>query len=130
MENLQPQYKILIVEDETILLQTLGDEFRHSGFRVFQAQDGAEGLDLALKEPPDLIIVDVLMPKKDGISMLKEMRINPKLAKIPAIILTNLSDTKTIEQALESGAYDFFVKSDWEPKALVGKVKEKLAINP
>ncbi len=118
--------KILIVEDEALLLEVLRDEFTHAGFSALLAKDGSEGLATAQKELPDVILVDILMPKMDGITMLNKIRQNSKLANTPAIILTNLNDNKTIEQALQSGVYDFLVKSDWNPKDLVKRVKEKL----
>jgi len=121
--------KILIVEDEANLLDVLGDEFTVSGFEVFKAHDGEEGYKLALEKHPDLILIDVLMPKMDGITMFKNLRKHEALKNIPGIILTNLNDTQTIQDAIESGAYDFLVKSDWEPKSLVKRVQEKLGLN-
>lgn len=120
--------KILIVEDEPNLLDVLRDAFTAAGFTVFKASDGDEGYKMAMETRPDLILIDVLMPKMDGITMFKNLRQHEELKKIPGIILTNLNDTKTIESALESGAYDFLVKSDWDPKDLVKRVKEKLCI--
>ncbi len=120
--------KILIVEDEIFLLKSLADEFTAAGFEVFQAKNGEEGLRLATNNFPDLIMIDILMPKMDGITMLKKIREQEKNKKTPVIVLTNLSDTETITKALENGAYDYLVKSDWEPKTLVKRVKEKLNI--
>ncbi len=127
-EVVKAKKKILMVEDEAMLLQVLRDEFVNEGFNVVLAKDGAEGLEAALKEQPDLILVDILMPKMDGITMLQKIRQQPNLAKIPAIVLTNLNDIKIVQQALESGAYDYLVKSDYNPKDLVKHVKEKLMI--
>src|SRR6185436_2515878 len=118
--------KILIVEDELTLLNVLKDEFTQAQFTVFTARDGVEGLAAANRERPDIILIDILMPKMDGISMLKEIRHDPEMQTTPAIILTNLNDNKTIEKALESGAYDFLVKTDWNPRDLVKHVKDKL----
>ena len=125
---MQNSKKILIVEDEANLLDVLRDEFVAAGFDVIKAHDGEEGYKLALEKHPDLILVDVLMPKMDGITMFKNLRKHETLKNLPGIVLTNLSDTKTIEAALESGAYDFLVKSDWEPKSLVKRVSEKLGL--
>jgi len=120
--------KILIVEDEVYLLDVLRDELAAAGFEVFKAHDGEEGYKLALEKHPDLILIDVLMPKMDGITMFKNLRKQESLKNTPGIILTNLNDTKTIQDALDSGAYDFLVKSDWEPKSLVKRVQEKLGL--
>ena len=120
--------KILIVEDEAQLLDVLRDEFSQAGFEVFKAKDGEEGYAVALEKRPDMILVDILMPKMDGLTMFNKMREHEELKKIPGIILTNVNDSGTISKALESGAFDFLVKSDWEPKSLVARVKEKLAM--
>jgi CheY-like chemotaxis protein len=123
-----PGKKILIVEDEAMLADVMRDEFVNAGFDVSVARDGQEGLAMAQSVHPDLMLVDVLMPKMDGITMLKNLRTNPEFAKIPASVLTNLNDSQTIQDALESGAYDFLVKSNWNPKDMVKYVKEKLGI--
>jgi len=126
MEN--KQKSIVIVEDDEFLLEILRDEFFKAGFNVATAKDGIEGLEAALRRQPDLILIDVLMPKMDGIEMLKKIRQHPGLKTTPAVILTNLNDTQTIETALENGAYDYLVKSDWNPKELVSHVQEKLGL--
>ena len=118
----------MIVEDEAMLSDVMRDEFVNAGFEVVTAADGQEGLAKAQAERPDLMLVDVLMPKMDGITMLKNLRSNPEFAKIPATVLTNLNDSQTIQDALESGAYDFLVKSNWNPRDMVKYVKEKLNI--
>jgi two-component system alkaline phosphatase synthesis response regulator PhoP len=128
MQKMANGKKVLIVEDEANLLDVLRDELAAAGFEIFKAHDGEEGYKLALEKHPDLILIDVLMPKMDGITMFKNIRKHEALKSIPGIILTNLSDTKTVEDALESGAYDFLVKSDWEPKNLVKRVQEKLGL--
>jgi DNA-binding response OmpR family regulator len=119
---------LLIVEDDQSLLEILRDEFAKAGFKVAMAHDGEEGLKVATEQPPALILIDIFMPKMDGITMLKKIRATPQGKNIPVIILTNLNDNQTIDRALESGAYDFLVKSDWNPKDLVKRVKEKLGI--
>ncbi|MBI5530598.1 MAG: response regulator [Candidatus Doudnabacteria bacterium] len=120
--------KILIVEDEVSLLNVLRDEFVREGFEVYMAKDGQEGYDTAAAKHPDIILIDILMPKMDGITMFKKLRALPELKNTLGIVLTNLNDTETISKALENGAYDFLVKSDWEPKSLIKHVKEKLGI--
>ncbi len=120
--------KILLVEDDEMLLNILVDVFSKEQFTVLSARNGEEGLKQATEKVPDIILLDILMPKMDGIAMMKKIRENPKLKKTPAVILTNLNDTQAITQALETGAYDFLVKSDWEPKDLLKKIKEKLGM--
>ena len=121
--------KILVIEDNKELAGVLTSALHSENLAVLHAKDGEEGLATALAEHPNLILLDLALPKMDGITMLKKIRENSQLKAIPAVILTNLNDTQTIEQALESGAYDYLVKSDWNPKDLVKHVREKLAIN-
>jgi len=122
------QTSILIVEDELMLLDVLHDEFANAGFKVSTAKDGVEGLALAKANKPDVLLIDILMPKMDGITMLKEMHKDEGLKQVPAIILTNMNESQTIQQALENGVYDFLAKTDWNPKDLVKRVKEKLGV--
>ncbi len=119
---------VLIVEDEQDIRQTLVDRFIREGFKVFEAKDGVQGLRLALKERPDLILLDIVMPKMDGIAMTKKLRQHAWGKKAAVIMLTNLSDLKKVSEALESGGYDYLVKSDWKIEDVVKKVKQKLSI--
>lgn len=116
---------ILVVEDEQSLLTILQQEFETAGFKVLAAQNGDEGLQLALKEHPSVMLVDILMPKMDGLTMLQKIRQDEQGKKIPAIILTNVTDMETTAKALESDVYEYLIKSDWEPKRIVDMVKEK-----
>jgi DNA-binding response OmpR family regulator len=118
--------KILIIEDEEALRQAMVDKFNREGFFVIEAKDGEEGLDLAIKNHPDIILLDIIMPKIDGLSMLKQLRSDAWGKDVPILILTNLNDAEYVSQAVESGVYDFLVKSDWQLSTLVEKVKEKL----
>lgn len=129
MGQIEARKKILIVEDEQHLLDVLRDEFTQEGFEVFKAKDGEEGYAVAVEKKPDIILIDILMPKMDGLTMFKKLRLHEELKKTPGIILTNVNNSETISKALESGAYDFLVKSDWEPKGLVLRVKEKLGMH-
>ncbi len=85
-------------------------------------------MDAALKKHPDLIILDLIMPKTDGLSMLKELRGDDWGKEVPVIILTNLSDAENVAKAMEKGVYDFLVKSDWKLEDLIKRVKDKLGI--
>ena len=117
---------ILVVEDEQALRQILSDELTKQGFKVLSGKDGVEGLDLAVKNKPDLILIDIVMPKMDGITMLKEIRKNPTSKKIPVMILTNLSDPEQMATALENQAYDYYIKTDLELADLIQRIKTKL----
>ncbi len=119
---------LLIVEDEAPLLRILSDRFSAEGFRVFAAANGEEGLKMAFESKPDLMLIDILMPKMDGLTMLAKIRINPELANTPAIMLTNLNDPDATAKALESGAYDYIIKTDWDLDDVIKRVKEKMKL--
>jgi DNA-binding response OmpR family regulator len=118
--------KILIVEDDLPLLGSLKDEFESQGFNVLTAQDGQEGLDTVKKEKPDLVLIDILLPKLDGISMAREIN-KLKLGTL-MIFLTNLSDAEHISDAVAVGMVDYLVKSDWNINDVVARAKEKLGL--
>lgn len=122
-------YTILIVEDEGPLSQVLVERFQNEGFNVIAAQDGEQALAMALKQKPDLIILDVVMPKMSGLSMLQGLRADDAGKDIPVIILTNLSDTETVKNALAGGAAQILVKSDWEISSIVQNVRDLLQAN-
>lgn len=124
----EKKYSVLIVEDETALLEVLEDHFTREGFEIFVAKDGKVGLDMALKKQPDIILLDIIMPIMDGIMMLELLRKDKKCKDIPVIMLTNLSDASRVEEARKQGVYDYLVKSDWKLDDVVKKVKEKLNI--
>ncbi len=120
--------KILIVEDEQDIRQTLVDKFTDEGFDVFNAENGKKGLELALKEHPDLILLDIIMPVMDGITMAEKMREDKWGKNVSIIMLTNLSDVEKVSKVLESGVYEYLIKSDWKIADLVKRVKEKLGM--
>ncbi len=120
--------KILIVEDEASMLRLLSDRFISEGFIVLEAKNGEEGLKSALENHPNLVLIDIIMPVLDGIAMLKKLRQDSWGKNVPAIMLTNLSDSAKIAEVLESGAYDYLVKSDCKLEDIVKRVKEKLGI--
>jgi CheY-like chemotaxis protein len=121
--------KILIVEDEAPLRNAVSDILAFEGFTVFQGKNGQEGLDIALREHPDLILLDLMMPVMDGLTMLEKLRADPGYGKVASVILlTNLNDPDKVAQATEAGSYDFLVKSDWNIEDVVKKIKERLGI--
>ncbi|MBU2539755.1 response regulator [Patescibacteria group bacterium] len=118
--------KILIVEDELSLQSILMDELKSEGFNVLVASNGEEGLEIAKKEKPDLILIDILLPKIDGITMAKEIK--KTNSNMLMIFLTNLSDMKHIANATEAVYSDYIVKSDLNINDIISKVKEKLGL--
>jgi DNA-binding response OmpR family regulator len=119
--------KLLIVEDENTLLKALKDKFLKEGYVVLTAGDGAVGLELALTEHPDLILLDIVMPIMDGMSVLKKLRSNEWGKDVPVILLTNLNMAEKVADALDKGAYDYLVKSDWSLEEVAKKVHDRLS---
>jgi len=122
--------RILVVEDEQDLLQALVDKFTREGFEMLEAKNGEAGLDLALKEHPDLILLDIIMPIMDGMTMMKKLREDGWGKNVPIILLTNLSatDAEIIQGVVENEPFYYLIKSDWKIKDVVGKVRETLGL--
>lgn len=121
---------ILIVEDEISLRNALRDKFIQKGFIVLEAKDGEEGLPIALKEQPDLILLDIIMPKMDGMTLLKKLRPENKWSKnVPVILLSNLGgDDESMMMEIEKDKMtNYLVKSNWSLNDIVETVKEKLS---
>lgn len=133
MNDMQPNgdsKSILIIEDEPALSSLLVKKFDQAKFHVMTAVDGKDGLTMALDRKPDIILLDIVMPRMDGITMLKELRKDSWGKDARVIILTNLVDSRSLAQALGEGAYDYFIKTDWDVADIVTKVEEKLATPP
>ncbi len=127
----QAKYKILIVEDETPLMNALRDKLVREGFMAFGAKNGEEGLKTALEEHPDLILLDLVMPKMDGMTMLKKLRSQNEWGKTArVIILTNLTsaDEQRNRDVAENEPSYYLVKSDWKIEDVVKKIKEELGL--
>lgn len=120
--------KILIVEDEEPLAKVLAAGIGDKEFIVLTAKDGEEGLEVALAEKPDLILLDLLMPKMDGITMLKRLRDGDGEwgKKVKVIILTNLEDQDKLAAAVENRVYDYMIKSNWNISDVLKKVRVEL----
>ncbi|MFZ3011907.1 MAG: response regulator [Minisyncoccia bacterium] len=131
MNKLDKKILILVVEDEKILIDTLGEKLASEGFGVLKAHDGLEGLRLALAEHPDLILLDLLMPKMDGMSLLKELRAKNDWGKsVPVIILTNLSasDEQRNRDITNLEPTYYFMKADKSIEEIIEKIKERLGL--
>ena len=117
---------VLIIEDDAYIMEMYKIKFESSDFEVVSANDGATGLKILEKEKPDIILLDIIMPKKDGFSVLKEIKGNPALEKIPVILLTNLGQRENIEKGFELGATSYIIKAHFTPSEIVKKVREVL----
>lgn len=119
--------KILIIEDEKTLLEVLAKKFLDEKFDVIKAVNGKEGLKIALRERPDLILLDIIMPVMDGMTMLRKLREDSWGKEVEVVILTNLSDVAKVQESLLRGVYDYLVKSDWRLEDVAKIVKSKLS---
>ena len=126
MNTQSKKYTVLVVEDDVSLLNALVDKFSREGFSVLEAKNGEEGLEIALQKHPDVILLDVVMPKMDGMTMLKRLRENEWGKTAGVIILTNLSELAKVSEAVTHGSFEYLVKSDWKIEDVVAKVKEHL----
>ncbi len=117
---------ILLVEDDTFLAGMYVTKLTMEGFAVKLANDGQEGLAQAKKSPPDLILLDILLPKMNGFDVLKALKKNPPTASVPVILLTNLGQKSDVVQGLDLGATDYLIKAHFMPSEVVAKIKEVL----
>lgn len=115
---------ILLIEDDSFLLNMYSTKFELEGYNIMSAENGALGLDIACKEIPDIILLDLMMPEMDGFEVLKRLKSNSKTADIPVIILTNINQQEDISRGLSLGALDYFIKAHFVPSEIVDKVEK------
>jgi len=117
---------ILFIEDEQALQKTMGDRLSQEGYEVISALDGEIGLNLAGTQKPDLILLDLILPKLPGLEVLKKLKEDAATQNIPVIIMTNLEEMEKVNKALELGATTYLVKANYSLEEVVGKVKQFL----
>jgi two-component system, OmpR family, response regulator VicR len=118
--------KILLIEDDEAISRVYSDSLTDAGYEVSLAYDGEEGLEKAKKLQPDLILLDLLLPKMDGIEVLKEMKKEESLKNVPVIVLTNLVNNDKISEAVALGSKIYMVKSNYSVDDILLKIKESL----
>lgn len=116
--------KILFIEDESALQKIFGDILEREGYKIVSAVDGEEGLRLVRTEKPDLILLDLILPKINGFDVLKQLKGSVALKDIPVIVLTNLEGMGDIEKALELGATTYLVKANYTLEEVLQKIKK------
>ena len=119
--------KILAAEDDKLISNSLCEALKTAGYDPTPAYDGEEAVAKAKEIVPDLVLLDIMMPKLDGISVLWELKANPTTAKIPVVVLTNIGDVETISKIVEAGAVDYLLKSDQSVDDIIQKVRDVLA---
>jgi DNA-binding response OmpR family regulator len=124
MENSK---KILLTEDDPFIAEIYETYLKNAGFEVVLAEDGQKGIRQSKETRPDLILLDLLLPKADGFEVLGTLKSEPELKNIPVIIITNLADKESIEKASSLGAADYIIKVNISSKEIVQKVKDVLS---
>lgn len=115
--------KILFIEDEESLQKAMGDMLESKGYSALRALDGEAGLGAARKEMPDLILLDLILPKKNGFEVLEELKKDQSTKNIPVIVLTNLEGSAEVERALSLGATTYLVKANYKLGELLSKIE-------
>lgn len=118
--------KILFIEDEISLQTTLGGALKEAGFEIENAYDGETGLKTAQTSKPDLILLDLILPKMDGFQVLRDLKSGAGTKDIPVIVLTNLESAEDVGKVIALGATTYLVKSNYELGDIVAKIKEVL----
>lgn len=117
--------KILIIEDEKDLADVLGEKLARHGYQVIYAREGEEGLAKIKKDKPDLVLLDILMPKKNGLEVLQTMN-KEGLMSVPVMVISNSGQPVEIEEVLKLGAKDYLVKTEFDPDEVIAKVAKLL----
>lgn len=123
-------YKIVFIEDEEITSKIVGEELTEAGFNVVKAFDGKAGLELIKTEAPDLVLLDIMMPKMQGFEVLEAAKKDPKTKDIPVIILSVLSDDENIKKGMDMGARDYIIKSKHAVAEIPNKIRAFLNERP
>jgi len=118
--------RIIFIEDEPALQKILKETLSKAGFEVIQAMDGKTGLDLVKSEKPNLVLLDLILPKMDGFEVLEKIKTDPEIKEIPVIVLTNLESINDVEKALGLGANTYLVKENYSLEEVVEKIKKAL----
>jgi len=117
---------VLIVEDDVFLANIYQKKFEMEGFKVSVSDNGEKGYADAKKKKPDIILLDILLPKLDGFAVLAKLKADAEVKMIPVILLTNLGQKDDVEKGLEAGAADYLIKAHFKPSEVVEKVRQIL----
>jgi CheY-like chemotaxis protein len=118
--------KILLIEDEKIMIGLLEKKLTREGYDVSVAENGEEGLEMMRKLKPDIVLLDIIMPKMGGFEVMEEMNKDPELKKIPIVIISNSGQPIELGKARELGARDWLIKTEFDPQEVLEKVKKQI----
>lgn len=114
--------KVLLVEDEEIMINLLKKKLVQEGYEVSIAKNGEEGLSMMKEVKPDIILLDIIMPKMSGFEVMEEMRKDTELKKIPIVVISNSGQPVELDKAKELGARDWLIKTEFDPQEVIEKV--------
>lgn len=126
---MEKKKKILLIEDDRFLIKLYSDKLLREGFDVSMAISGEEGLSKVVGEKPDLVLLDVILPQKNGFDILSEIKLNNETKHIPVVMLTNLGQDSDIKTGMDLGAVDYLVKTDFSITKLPEIVRKHLAVH-
>ncbi len=118
--------KILLVEDEELMIDLLQKKLEKEGYEISVARDGEEGLKKMREIMPDLVLLDIIMPKMGGFEVMEEMKKDPGLEKIPVIVISNSGQPVELDRAKKFGAKDWLIKTEFDPKEVLEKIKKQI----
>ena len=118
--------KILLIEDEEIMVDLLRRKLTREGYDFSVARNGEEGLKMIKEIKPDLILLDIVMPKMGGIEVMEEMQKDKEIKKIPVIVISNSGQPVDIDRAQELGAKDWLIKTEFDPQEVIEKIKKQI----
>lgn len=116
--------RVLIIEDDDFLVQMYATKLEIENFSVIMATDGAKGLKLALKDKPDLVLLDLNLPVMDGFQVLEELKRNKDTHDIPVLVLTNFGQKENVDRCLNLGAADYLIKAHFVPSEVIERIKK------
>jgi len=120
--------RILIIEDDEFVRKLYREQLVRAGYDFVEAVDGAEGIEKVRSEHPDLILLDLMLPKKNGFEVLADIKQDPAVASIPIFVLSNLGQQSDVQAALSMGVDDYIVKSDFRLSDVIEKISKKLSV--
>lgn len=118
--------KILLIEDEEIIIGLLERKLAQEGYEISVARDGLEGLEKMRETKPDLVLLDIIMPRMGGFEVMEEMNRDPDLKKIPVVIISNSGQPVELDRARELGARDWLIKTEFDPEEVLKKVRKQI----
>ena len=119
--------KILLIEDEKVLAEMYQEKLSESGFEVIWTTEAKDGLELARKEKPDMVLLDILLPRENGVFFLNQLRKDPQISSIPVMVFSNYDDPETKKLAFELRVKDYLIKTNYTPSEIVAKIKQLLS---